>query len=280
MARAPKAVTTSSSKEVANWDEELAKAAVAASTMEQNTGGGQFFSLKSGQLSFNGASFPNNEMAVIVLDHVYENIFYEGKYDPNNLTPPTCFAFGRDDGMRPHDTVFEHNQEQNDVCKGCPQNQWGTADTGRGKACRNSRRLALIPGGGFNLKTGVFEPIEEEKEVKEPSIAYLKLPVTSVNPFGAYVKQIASMLSRPPLGVFTRIKLVPDPATQFKVTFEALDKVPNHLMAAVMKRANEAKSAIEFPYNLDAPPPTPEPAARGRGRGAAAPAKPAGRRKF
>lgn len=282
MARAPKTTATSTSTEVANWDEELAKAASASAAMEAASGGGTFFSLKGGQLAFDGANFPNNEMAVVILDSIFENIFYEGKYDPNNLTPPTCYAFGRDDSIAPHPDVFAHKQEQNDVCAGCVRNQWGSADTGRGKACRNSRRLALISAGTFN-KNGVFEPYESEDDFKSSSIGYLKLPVTSIKAYAGFVKQVASLMSRPPFGIFTKIKVIPDSATQFKVMFEALDKVPNHLMPLIMKRNKEAMGAIEFPYNLDAEAAPPQAPARGRGRNqAAAPAKaPArGSRKF
>lgn len=274
MARAPKAAAqTSSSTEVANWDEELAKAAVAAAAQEAASGGGQFFSVKAGVLSFDGAPFPNNTMAAIIIDNIFENVFYEGKYDPNNLTPPTCFAFGRDEAtMAPHATVFEHNQEQNDVCRGCPRNEWGSAETGRGKACRNTRRLALLPAGIFN-KAGVFEPIEDADEVLKGPVGYLKLPVTSIKGYAGFVKQVATLEGRPPYGIFSKVTTVPDTNTQFKVVFESLGKIPNHMMAAVMKRNAEIKAAIDFPYNLDVEEkPAEQPRGRGRGQAAAKPA--------
>ena len=235
---------------IVRWEDELAKQAEAAAAQESSTSVGAFFSTKSGVLSFNDQPMPNNEMAVIILDSVFENVLYEGRYDPDNPTPPTCFAFGRDDSIKPHETVFEAGQNQSDKCKGCEHNEWGSAEVGRGKACSNKRRLALIPAGHFD-RAGNFTMIEDDTHYQTAGLAFLKLPVTSVQGFAAYVKQISGALKRPPHGMLTRIKLVPDPKSQFKMTFEALDKVPDHLMPIVMGRHHEAVESIEVPYSLE-----------------------------
>jgi hypothetical protein len=85
-------------------------------------------------------------------------------------------------------------------------------------------------------------------------------------------------MKRPPLGVFTKIKVVPDANSQFKVTFEALGLVPNELMKAIMDRKPEAVSTIESPYKLGEleEKPVKGPASR---KGAT-PAKPAAKRKY
>lgn len=245
------------SNALVSWDERLAADAAVAAGMEANAGGGNFFSLRGGILAFNDTPMPNNQMAVIIADSILENIFYEGSYDSDNPSPPTCFAFGRDEAtIKPHATVFEKGQEQNDQCRGCPMNEWGTADKGRGKACRNTRRLALIPAGDLNAE-GKFSMTDDVNHYETIAAAMMKLPVTSVKAYATYVKQVAGVHGRPPFGIFTKIKLVPDQATQFKVVFEFLGKVPDKFMEAVMVRNTEAKATIETPYNLeamDAPP--------------------------
>ena len=60
---------------ITKWEEELAKQADVASAMEANAGGGQFFSLKSGILSWQDAPLPGNQMAVIIVDGILENVF-------------------------------------------------------------------------------------------------------------------------------------------------------------------------------------------------------------
>lgn len=239
---------TTGTTALAAWDAEMAKQAEVAAGMEASTGGGNFFSLRGGQLSFNDAQLPKNQMAVVVLDGVLENVYYEGKFDPDDISGPVCYAFGRDEkDMKPH---AEATKPQAESCAVCPHNEWGSADTGRGKACANRRRLALISAGAFNDATGKFEPVENPEHYATAQIAYLKLPVTSVKAYSALVKQVAAALKRPPHGVFMKFKTVPDPKTQFRVVVEALSAVPNELLSAIMARHEEAKASIEFAYKV------------------------------
>jgi len=87
----------SNSKALVRWDEELAKQAEVSAKMEESAGGGAFFSLKSGVLAWQDAPLLDNQMAVVILDHIFETTYYAGDYDPENPQGPTAFAFGRDE---------------------------------------------------------------------------------------------------------------------------------------------------------------------------------------
>jgi hypothetical protein len=245
-------MATKKSTAVMKWDEELAKQAEIAAAMEESTASGQFFSLKGGILSWNDAPVPNNHMGVIILDSILENVYYEGEYDPEVPQSPTCYAFGRDDKtIKPHQNVVDAGNSMagaSGLCNGCEMNEWGSADRGKGKACRNSRRLALIPAGNFN-QSGKFELTEEAEHFETASVGFMKLPVTSIKGYASFVKQIAEAMKRPPHGVVTKIKVMPDPKNQFKVTFEPLMTVPNSVMGAIMKRHKDMSGLIEFPYS-------------------------------
>lgn len=233
---------------VVKWDEELAKQAEIAAGMEASAGGGQFFSTKGGILAWQDAPMPNNQMAVVILDSILENVYYEGKYDPTVQQAPKCFAFGRDEKeMKPHKIVVDAGTEQSSECTGCPMNEWGSADVGKGKACRNTRRLAMVPGGSFTAQ-GKFELIDNPEHYASTAVGYMKLPVTSVKGYANFVKQVAGALHRPPFGIFTKVRVVPDQATQFKVLFEPITTVPDSLMSVVMERRSEVGSLIDFPY--------------------------------
>lgn len=269
------------STELANWDEELAAQAAQAAEVEASTATGQMFSTKSGQLSFNDAPLDNNQMAVVVADAILENVYYGSDYDADNPKGPLCWAFGRDeDNLAPHEVAVKAGTSQAKTCAECEHNVFGSADKGKGKACRNIRRLALIPAGSLD-KHGAFEPFETAEEFETSAIGFLKLPVTSVKGYSAFVKTTAGALRRPLHGIFTKIKVVPDAKSQFKVVFEVLAKVPNEVMRSVMERHNEAKVLIDFSYSS---PSDEETTAKpvGRGKTAAKPtANPApGRRKF
>lgn len=233
------------------WDEELAKQAEVAARMEANNGGGQFFSTKGGILSWQDAPLPNNQMAVVILDFVLENVYYEGRYDPDVPQSPVCFAFGRDEKtIAPHKIVVEAGNQQcgaAGLCAGCKMNEFGTAEVGKGKACRNTRRLGMIPAGTFNA-AGKFELIEDEEHFASTAVGFMKLPVTSVKGYASFVKQVAGALRRPPFGIVTRVRVMPDPKSQFKVVFEPVMNLPDELMGIIMQRHEEVKSTIDFPY--------------------------------
>jgi hypothetical protein len=263
--RAAKAPGTS----VVSWDEQFAAEAEVAAAMEKNAGGGgQWFSIRGGILTFNGAPLPGNEMVAVVVDSILENAYFEGEFDPDNPQPPVCFAFGRDDdGMAPHQTVFDADQAQNQTCKGCEKNVFGSAERGKGKACKNTRRLALLAAGSIELPKREITLFDTPEEFEKETIGFLKLPVTSVAGWAAMVKRISASDRRPPHGFYMHISVVPDPKTQWRVLFNPAGKLPNEVMDAVMRKRQEAQALIEQPYNLEAreaPPP------RGRAAPAAA----------
>ena len=252
-------------KAVVNYDEELARQAASARKVEESTTSSEFISFKGGILQYQDAPLPNNEMAVIIVDHILENVYYDQDYDPDTPTSPVCFAFGRaDDEMEPH---LIASDKQAATCAECDNNVFGSAEKGRGKACRNTRRLALIPAGKF-AANGKLELFDED-HFQSASIAFAKLPVTSIKGWASFVKQTADTLFRPPHGIVTRIRVVPDAKTQFKVLFEPLVKVDNDLMGIIMDRHNEAMKAIDFPYQ----PPEEQPERPARGA-----KKPAGKK--
>lgn len=226
------------------WDKQLADAAMESAAVVAGLGGGQFFSIRGGTLKLGDAALPNNEMACIVLDHVLENVYYGADYNPDSPSSPKCYAFGRDAAtMVPHEDAREKVCSN---CKACDNNQFGSAEKGRGKACKNRVRLAIIPGGA--VANGRFEPTTDPDAIKAAQVAYLGVPPTSIGAWGAYVKSLAASLKRPPWAVFTKVKVIPDPKTQVAITFELLGPCGATLADALIKKNAEAKEGIIFSY--------------------------------
>jgi hypothetical protein len=253
---------------VVKWADQLAAEAAIAAKTEAATGTSAYFSLKSGVLSFGGNPVPGNAMIVIITDYIMENVYYEGDYDQDALTPPTCFAFGTDDSMKPHDVVFENESNQHDKCQGCPMNEWGSAEKGKGKACSNKRRLAMIPAG--TIENGKIKVFTKASQLEEAALGLMKLPVMSVKGFATFVKNAAIALKRPPHGIITKVSVVPDPKSQFRVVFEVVSEVPDEMMGAVMARREEAGAALTVPYSMEVEEREVKPA-KFKGKGAAAP---------
>jgi len=215
-----------------DWEKELERyAARSSKVVEVSAGGGSWLTFQGGRLKFKGVEIQGNETDLIVLDEVLENLYYEGTFDPDSPASPVCFAFAREVGeLAPHNASPD---KQHDACKGCPQNEWGSAATGRGKACKNIVRLAMVPWGDGSLE-----------QVQKAEIAFAKLPVTSVKNWSAYVNGLHAKSNRPPFAFITKLSVVPDTKSQFQVTFEAVEPVPQKLLGSVLQRVKEAEGVI------------------------------------
>jgi hypothetical protein len=232
---------------ITKLDDELAKYAKDISSKETPPAG-NFIGIKGGEFNYGGASL-GTEVEVAVLDVIYENQFYTEKFDPDNPTPPDCYALAREeDGMAPHP---ESAKPQSDTCAKCPHNQWGTADRGRGKACKNMRRLALVSMNG--LKT------ENVETAEAPAF---RVSVTSVNNWKNYLTNILGKIYRkPPFAVVTKMTLKPDPKTQHKIEFEYVDALPADLLPGMISKYQKFTEAdmLAFPYSKPAEKPAAAP---------------------
>lgn len=227
-----------------------AKEHVESSTISHR--GGVF---KAGDIEF-------PELCVVILADVYENSYYEGAFDPNLLTPPKCFALGdEEEGMAPHEAMEAHDffEAQNGDCASCPFNQWGSADKGKGKACKNTRRMSVIPAGVFSPRKGsrdldldcyiTDDTKENEEHVLNADAMMIKVPPTSVREYKKFVQQCASEYSRPPAGIITRIYTEPMSNGGHKLVFEPIDELPDDLYPAVTKRQETASAMLLSPYS-------------------------------
>lgn len=254
---------------LAVYDEELAQIAQASAAQEANVGGGQFISTRGGHLSFGGAPIKNDRLAAIVLDGVLLNTFYDSGYSEDDKRAPVCYAFGRDeDTMAPHP---EAEQPQSEGCAACPQNQYGTASTGRGKACTNRRRLAVIAAGDLD-DSGNLTAIDDPTQVQDAEVALLQLAPTSLKGYAKWVKGLASGAAPgcegkklPPFAVFCEIGIGQGPKG-YVVTFETIGPVPGNLLQAVIARHKQVREEIIFPFQRveAAPQPAPKAAAKPR----------------
>lgn len=221
---------------LAHFEEELAQQADVAAQGEQLQG--QFLSVRAGKLKFGDQVIKGGEINVVILDHIFENAFYKGKFDADNPVPPVCFAFGRppsgEKDMVPHMNALER---QHETCPGCKQNVFGTADVGKGKACKNIRRLAVIPSDDLT-----------EDNASRMSFAFLKVPVTSVRGWSSYVNGLKNIYRRPPSAVITKIKVEPDEDKQVSVSFEYVEPLAESLYRALASQRADAVKSIDRPY--------------------------------
>jgi hypothetical protein len=220
----------------ANFDEMMkAKARMYKETVA-SVSQGQFISFKGGVLSVDGSPIKDNKLPVVVVDFMLENNFYAGKYNPNNTKPPSCYAIGRKaDEMVPHE---ESADPQAASCAECPHNEWGSAEEGRGKACKNGARVALMSADGLNAKI-----------VPQSEVRFAKVPVTSMRPFAAFVKNSGEVLGKLPFQLITELAVVPDPKNQFSVQWNLQEEIKDKaLQHALYTRHEQVSKTMNFGY--------------------------------
>lgn len=230
MAEAKKQESTA----VVDYMKELNALTVATSEAEKPQG--NWVSFKSGVLQIGGIAVKGNKVPVIVIHSLFENQWYKNRYDPNNVQPPHCFAFAeKDEDLKPHPDSAE---PQAASCAECPKNAWGSdPDGGKGKACKNVRRLAMISPNDLG-------------NVAKAEVALAKLPVTSVKNWSSYANQIANVLKIPPLAVITEMSVEPDAKTQFQVNFSLVDKIEDgEQIKALLGKRRDTTPLIFAPYD-------------------------------
>jgi hypothetical protein len=136
-----------------------------------------------------GGASSGNPLNVVVLDFVAFNSYYTAAWNPNVRAKPACWAIGRVlDTMVPSDKV---PKPQHTDCKTCPKGQFGSAPNGgKGKACKNVRRLLVLPPD-FNEHT---EPMT------------LEVSPTGLKSWNKYIELLRREYSMAPLQVVTEVK--------------------------------------------------------------------------
>lgn len=233
-----------------SWRDRVAQSAQRAVAQAINPSSGTWIKTQGGRFTFKDLHL--NEIECIIISKAIEHADYEAGFNPDNPANPRCFALALEpEGMAPDDASEE---KQNDTCAGCPQMEWGSADQGRGKHCKQIRRLALIP-----MPSGKLTP----ELIAEQELAYLKIPVMSVSGIDQYV---VSLCENGAEWMYpTRLKIVPDPKSQFRIVAELMTRnakpFQEILYDAINEKIAEAEKELLRPYT---PIEHAEPAPRGR----------------
>ena len=137
-----------------------------------------------------------SEVNVVIVAYTNYNALFDTRYSPGNFEVPRCYALNPiTEKMAPAANATE---PQAASCAVCPQNQFKSADGGRGagKACRNARRLAVLL-------------VETGNSLDTAELMTIAVPPTSLKAFDRYLVQLASRHSCTPSAVLTKLTLDP-----------------------------------------------------------------------
>jgi hypothetical protein len=215
-------------------------------------------SLRGGVISYQGQMAKDNKLPCVIVAAVHRNSYYDKPFDPNNLQNPTCFALGTDENdMVAHENVPEDILPgKTRDCGSCPLSAWGSDPKGgRGKACKETRRLVVLPAGALDTPDNVMKA----------ELAIVDIPVTSGKNYSNFVNHVAAATGLPVWAVVTEMSCERDPKTQFKVLFNFASMIGDEAtLLALEKRKDEALRLALTPWD--------EPASTEAGKMADAPA--------
>lgn len=155
-------------------------------------------------------------------------VYYAGKYNPDEIVPPTCWA---NDGDVPDAGVKD---KQSSSCATCPQNIAGSGE-GNSRACRFQRRIAVVLEG--DTSGDVYQ-------IALPATTIFGKGEGNLHPFESYTKYIAGN-GRNIDQIITQISMDLDSDTA-KLLFSPLRHI-NQEEWEIAKKAGEsieAKNAI------------------------------------
>lgn len=220
------------------WQEKLAARAKIASETERSAGGSgsAWISLMGGHITIDDAVVPDDTLDLVVLDSILENQFYARPFNPNVPDTPACFAFARDAKIMRHHMDSPEPQCEG-LCQTCPKAQWNSSLTGKGKACKEVRRLAVIVAG-------------EADDALNAEVRLVKLPVTSVSEWSGYVQHLAQVQGIPPEAAVTRlyIEQTPGKMPSFRVRFKFVEKLDEGLLNDIYQRQDLIQEELLQPY--------------------------------
>lgn len=149
------------------------------------------------KVRFKGSSsmtLPDNtdteRLTCVILDFCTHNLFYEGRFNRDNIQPPTCYSIGYEPAlMQP---AAGAPVQQFDSCDRCPKNQFGS--DGNGKACKNTRVLAV-------------SPIATDGDSDVPPVWLVSVPPSATRDFDKYIRELQTKHLTIPAACVTSITL-------------------------------------------------------------------------
>ena len=218
---------------IVDWKTEMANQAKAAAAVE--TPSLSYISLKAGIMTYMKQPVPGNALDVIVIGSAFERRYDTKDYDPNNFTPPDCYAISikGDKDMVPAEGVKDR---QSAACDDCTMNSWQPNPKKPGKKykpCKEKRRLLLAPASV--LKDGSIGTAE---------LAMLNVPTMSLKNWSNHVNNCAAQYSRPPWDVITKVSVHPNVNTQLEVKFAIVGLVEESDFAAIHARAQKVEHLL------------------------------------
>jgi len=172
---------------------------------------------------------------VIIAAAAFEKTYYEDAYDPEVKATPSCYALSLSDPTEPN---VQSPNPQSKSCIDCPHNEFGSAKIGKGKACKDARRLMMF---AWNETSGA----------DFSQVAQLKVAASSLKAWGAYCSMVRRRYGLPFSWVITTVSL-DDDADYPQLVFDCKGPVEDkNEVLEVEARSDELTKMSIRPFKLE-----------------------------
>ena len=167
----------------------------------------------------------------VILGSAFIKALYESAYDPDDVTPPSCWAIAENEQDLAPDPELTW-KVVNNSCAGCPANEFKSG-RGKAKACGDKRRLIVMAA----------TDLVNADAVAKADVYTVEVSATGLKGWAYYVKALRDNFNRPPYGVITELSPMAM-KTWYIWTFKPTSLVPNEILGAVMAKKAAIKDQL------------------------------------
>lgn len=195
------------------------------------TSGGNALSFAKGVITAGGVRI-GNELSIIPLVPQFERTYYDTQYDPDRPASPACYSY---DGEKPHEKSASPQAKSCDVC---PLNAFGTDIRGKGKACKEGMKLALVAA----------DQARDADAAKSAPIYIAKFSVLNTKDVAPTIQAMYAQ-GNVPFQFTCKLTAHPDERRQVINTLEVVGVNEDEAqLNALMARAEAAEELLAQPY--------------------------------
>ena len=218
---------------IGGWRERAAKSIEAgkAQSAKLPQQSGNFISFRQGSPSLGGVKLPN-PLPLVILAYGYERAYYSKPFQPDVMATPDCYSY---DGETPHEKA---KVPQSDACKGCRFDEFGSAQNGKGKGCKEGAKFAAIHA----------DALESPEKIAAATIVQGRLSVLNSKGFRSYVGYFEES-GQPIWSGVSVLTVTPDAKSQYAVEFSStVADLDDNDLDALAARVDEADKLMAQPY--------------------------------
>jgi hypothetical protein len=174
---------------------------------------------------------------VVILADAFDHAYYDRPYDPDIITSPACFAIGHNSNEMAPNPEHGIPVQQAINCSVCKQNEFGSAKngTGKGKACRNGRRLLIAS-------------VSSDSQIHLSDLAIINIPPTSLKGFSRFSKN-HTIFTKIPLWA-SIVNLSFDEDSDWPVIVPTFIKIANAAsIEDIANKLSEYEAMVMTPYD-------------------------------